>query len=147
MNTQQIAAYFINEPQFKGVFAADTIPFHITSGGIIVNTDKKNEPGEHWVAIYYNGDGSCEYWDGFGLPPIVPEIIWHITQTAPEGCYFNSRPVQSLTSVSCGQYCIAYLTYKFQGKSMFDFVSQFCKHAGHNENKITNIYRRLFNKH
>ena len=146
MNTEEIKAVFSGEKKFKGVFAADSIPLEITRGGIIVNTDKRSEPGENWVAIYYNGDGSCEYWDGFGLPPIVPEIILHITRTAPDGCYFNSRPVQEMTSDSCGPYCITYLTYKFSGKSMFEFVSEFCLHPSHNERKIEKLYGNLVYK-
>ena len=42
---------------FKGVYARDTIPYFSTAGkltrfGLIVNLDKHNSIGSHWIAIF-----------------------------------------------------------------------------------------------
>ena len=54
---------------FDGVFACDHLP---TKPRLMVcNTDKSDEPGEHWIAIYVDDDGRYgEYFDPLGRAPI-----------------------------------------------------------------------------
>lgn len=136
MNSQEIAEFFKKDKQFKGIFASDRIPKSLKSGGVIVNTDSSREPGEHWIAMFLDGNGCAEYFDPLGVPPIVPQIILWLSINSPNGCHYNCRPIQGLQSISCGLYCIAYLKFKFSGKSMVDFVSKFCMHTNHNENNL-----------
>ena len=49
---------------FIGVFARDQLPKKIKfPSSFIINTDKSNEPGEHWLAIFYDINGVCEFFD------------------------------------------------------------------------------------
>ena len=40
----------------------------------IVNTDKSDQPGEHWIAIYFYNDKKAFYFDSYGIPPLHNDI-------------------------------------------------------------------------
>jgi hypothetical protein len=43
---------------FKNVVARDRLPKKIVyPSANVINTDKSNEPGEHWLAVYYDTSG------------------------------------------------------------------------------------------
>ncbi len=58
---------------FKGVYAIDEIDKIPVSNkmGVILNLDKSNQPGSHWVALYIDADKdkSVEYYDSFAEDP------------------------------------------------------------------------------
>ena len=51
--------------KFRGVHASDKIPKMRNKQMAILNLDKSNEPGSHWVAIVKDGDDTIVY-DSFG---------------------------------------------------------------------------------
>ena len=53
---------------FLGFFPRDKLP-RITTypSSLIVNTDKHNQKGEHWLAIYIGKNINCEFFDSFGF--------------------------------------------------------------------------------
>ena len=54
-------------PQMQGVFPSDkTYP-----AGLISNTDPRDLPGTHWVAMYFTSPGISEFFDSYGFPPEV----------------------------------------------------------------------------
>ena len=56
---------------FKGFYPKDMLPTVEHPGSYVVNTDPSSESEEHWVAMYLKNDGSGEYFDSYGLQPIV----------------------------------------------------------------------------
>lgn len=74
MNTQQLHRILTQDKTtrgtFDGVFAEDRLPSCIRRpSSYVVNFDKANQPGSHWVAIYFDGCGNCEYFDSYGIEP------------------------------------------------------------------------------
>ena len=142
MNTQQISKCLKNERKFNGVFAANQIPRTGKEGGYIINTENSSKPGQHWVAIYQDCKGKCEYFDSFGLPPIQFEIVEYISEFAPKGCRYNNLVMQQKNAISCGLYCIFFLKCKFAGQTLDSFVSLFCTNSSHNEILIQSLAAR-----
>lgn len=70
MNTQQLHRILTQDKTtrgtFDGVFAEDRLPSCIRRpSSYVVNFDKANQPGSHWIAIYFDGCGNCEYFDSY----------------------------------------------------------------------------------
>ena len=40
-------------------------------GSYVANTDPSTAPGGHWVAMFFNNPRSAEFFDSYGLHPIV----------------------------------------------------------------------------
>lgn len=86
---------------FLGVFPSDKLPkVSEIPCCFIANTDPSNEPGMHWVALFF--DTYVEYFDSYGLEPFEPFRKYN-----PE--VVNTYCFQSIGSKVCGEYCIYYL--------------------------------------
>jgi hypothetical protein len=122
MNTLEINNYMKNHKNFLGTFPCDKLNFHLPKFcGIIVNTDKSDEPGEHWVAIYR---GDCAiYFDSFGLAPMQEEIIHYLDTVSPNGWVHNTIPFQSIYQDTCGMHCIYFLISMLK----FNSFSEYCE--------------------
>ena len=56
---------------FKGVYPKDLLPTVEYPGSYVLNTNPSSSPGEHWVGVHFTDVGSAEYFDSYGLHPIV----------------------------------------------------------------------------
>ena len=93
-------------PVFKGVFPRDKLPNKVSyPAAYVVNTDKSNESGEHWLAIYYDSKGECTFFDSFGQEPKYYGLQTFLEKTS-KNFIINKQQVQSLFSNTCGHYCI-----------------------------------------
>ena len=135
------------EPYFVGVFAADTLPTRPRrdrAQAYIVNTDPRDRPGRHWIALWTDGH-VCEKMDSYGLPltyyqstPLEDWLVrhWSIVET-------NSRSLQTFNSATCGHYALKYLVDKSQGKTLRDFLDQFSRYDYvHNDALIARWMKR-----
>ena len=118
-------------PIFEGVFAADQLPGSpekIQDRAYIVNTDKINKPGTHWLAIFTK-NYKCEVFDSYRLPLnwYKPSDVVEWVSENFETINSNEVTLQEMESQSCGQYALMYLKRKARGKSMHDFTSLFKK--------------------
>lgn len=62
--------------KFRGVFAINEVPTNLSTGQMaIVNLDRTDEPGSHWIAIYKDHNKLYVY-DSFGrhTKKIAPEL-------------------------------------------------------------------------
>lgn len=94
--------------KFKGVFASDQIPQLKNTEMAIVNLDKSNEPGSHWVAIYKSNNNIWIY-DSFGRSTysILPNLKKSGNGNVKEA---DNDPEQFGTkSEECGQLSISWL--------------------------------------
>lgn len=121
MRTNEILKKMKDEKKFLGVFSADNLPKQPVIGGLIVNTDKSDQPGSHWVAFYATNKRECEYFDPFGNPPLVNDLILFSKKYSM--CEFSSRQIQDINTTICGQLCIAYLKSRFKGLTMLEILS------------------------
>jgi len=93
-----------NSP-FLGVFARDRVPLQPKyPSGIILNTDKQTEEGEHWLAIYYDNDGYAEFFDSFGKHPSYYNMEAYMNKTSRKWNH-NTIQLQSFSNF-CGHYCL-----------------------------------------
>lgn len=121
LNEYQIRNNMSCYTNFLGVFAADEMP-RIKPGGIIVNTDDRNKPGMHWIAIFIDRLGNGEFFDSYGLPPWVDSHISFMKRC--KRWRYNRIALQSLTSSVCGHYCMLFLDARSRGISMNKFLKQ-----------------------
>ena len=114
MNTLEINTMLKNKKYFQGAFCLDKLPYKIKRPlSLIINTDPCSQPGQHWVAILLHKNGTGDYFDSFGMPPIHQEIINYLNFNCKKWNY-NKKTIQDLTSDCCGLYCVLYI--KFDGK-------------------------------
>jgi hypothetical protein len=102
---------------FKGVYPSDKIPkLNDLAPYCILNLDKSNEAGSHWVALakFPNSD-DCMVYDSFGrhYKKILPSL-----DLSGNGSIKNTDPdiEQKIKETDCGARCIAWLmVYHYHG--------------------------------
>ena len=70
MDTKDIVNFFQHQKvaNFIGVFARDQLPTKIIwPSSLIVNTDKINESGEHWLGLFFDINGTCNFLTHWGF--------------------------------------------------------------------------------
>src|SRR5688572_14574459 len=98
--------------------------------GFILNTDKKDKPGQHWVAVFAdgrpNGSQSIEYYNSFAddIPNDIREDLKKVgDKISPDNLLklkVNYVKQQAERSENCGHFCIRFLVDRFHGKSFAD---------------------------
>lgn len=147
MNTQQIyrillADHLVRRTHIVQVLARDQLPTHIDynkTAAFIINTDKSDQPGSHWVGLYF--DGAFEYFDSFGLPPYHEEIISFIERNSTRPVIYNPRILQDLQSGACGLFSIHFIRVKCRRGRMSRVLLPFS--AGHRQYINDRIVWRL----
>ncbi len=105
---------FIMKDIFIGVFPRDLVPSHRGAASLIANTDKSDESGTHWVAMYKDKT-SCDYFDSYGNVPFENKFL-------RENFSCNKNVLQSPYSDVCGHYCLYFLYYRCRGYSLNEIV-------------------------
>jgi len=108
LNVQKIGKKYI--PNFVGVFPLNKLPQALRApANLIVNTDTHNLPGEHWLGVSYQKDGTVYAFDSFGFfyPRILRVYLNKIRRTRP--VIYNRIHYQSIHEQTCALYCIAWL--------------------------------------
>ena len=137
LTTNQIWSYLESTPNFKGVYPCDAIP-PFTQGSIIVNTDKKHEDGEHWVALYLEED-KCLYFDSFGVPVLEQSIFSYLNKRYDRVIY-NKYCIQDVWSTMCGHYCIGFVKNVTSVGEFDRYVSNYdFVHLKNNENIVLSL--------
>lgn len=133
-------------PFFEGVFASDTLPRALGKRPalLISNTDPISKPGSHWVAMYIGENGEGEYWDSYGLPPLVRNHKKFLQRMCKKYTY-NHKSLQSLHSEVCGEYCVLYLVHRAHGISLHAFLKQlFSPDPEKNDQIVRTMFKRMF---
>ena len=90
----------------------------------IMNLDKSNQPGSHWVAVYIDPsfDRSLEYFDSFGDQPteeFMKDIKKVINVLDPETYLkfkVNKIKQQRVNSDNCGYFAMFFLIKRYEGE-------------------------------
>ena len=113
LNNVQLDYLARDDPQLKPVFygtvACDRLPKSprkTIPQGYIVNTDPHDRPGQHWLAVWTDGN-VCEVLDSCALPleryeqaiPLREWIVKHWKYVVT-----NGKSLQAIYSKSCGDY-------------------------------------------
>ena len=92
--------------------------------GLILNNQKSNEPGEHWIAIYFDKPKKCEFFDSFGNISNYYNLQNYLKKVSKGHKTFNKKKLKSDYSF-CGYYCILFLLFKARCFSLKKFLSYF----------------------
>ena len=122
----EIQEYYQNEPRFNGDFSRDNLPNNnnnnnIKNGAYVINLDEYHDIGTHWTALYVNNK-TITYFDSFGVEHIPKEIMKFI---ARKKIIANIYRIQAYDSIMCGCFCIGFINFMFNGKSLTDYTNLF----------------------
>lgn len=136
-------------PFFEGVFAADTLPRTLKTRPslVLANCDNLGKAGSHWVAFFIGSDRKGEFFDSYGLPPIIESHRAFLQRTCTSWKH-NTTCLQSLNSTVCGIYCASFLLHRARGVSLHDFVNNNFKspwNCKSNDNTVRTLYRKFAN--
>ena len=129
-----------------GVFSADQIPQSISSypSAFIINTDRKRDPGTHWLAFYVTGHRG-EFFDSYGRKPSFYSggfsdffAVNNLT------LQHNDKRLQSKDSNACGYYCIYYLINRCRGVPMNEIIRSFSDDLNNNDAFVFDVVRNAF---
>ncbi len=86
MDTNQInrvlKSYIFTRKEFCGVLPIDYLPIKKIKRpcSFVINTDKSSLPGKHWFAIYLPLKGKIEYFDSFGIKPLIKKRFTYFSK-------------------------------------------------------------------
>lgn len=130
---------------FRGVFSSNNIPKIdecLFPSAYIVNTDNDYEPGEHWVAFYFESNSSLpEYFDSYGLYPLRSSFLKFMNNKPFK---YSTHTIQNLYSSVCGHYVIYFVFQRCHKHSFQNIVSSFTTDTVWNDLAIEAYIDRLF---
>ena len=77
--------------------------------------------GTQWVALYVNNK-TVTYFDSFGVEHIPKEIMKFIDN---KNIITNIFRIKAYDSIMCGNFCIGFINFMFNGNSVTDFTNIF----------------------
>lgn len=131
LNTSQIRSVLnqiIPSTIKSDVYAADELKFvKGNQFAIVVNSDRAELPGQHWLAIYKDKNSRVmEFFDSFAIPIEFYDnnfVKFLRERFASVKC--SNLQLQSLESECCGQFCLYFLYYRVNGYSFEDIIKSF----------------------
>lgn len=124
---------------FLGVFARDELPFQPPYPScLIFNTAPREHSGQHWLALYYDQNGICDFFDPYGMPALNFNMTSYLEKTSNHWKE-NKKRLQGLSHY-CGHYCFLYLLFRARSKATF-FFRAFTSSLTNNDKKIKDLFK------
>ena len=139
----------ISRYQFEGVFSVDELPNSVKyPSALVVNTDVRTGPGEHWVAFYFTDSCDGEFFDSFGQAPDKYNVLLKrfVTNNSDSWTY-TTKQVQEMLSTTCGQHCLFYLLHRCRRVSALEIMHKYSNRPSSNDNLVTAFLRKYYNIH
>ena len=108
---------------FKGCFPIDLIPKLNKKESLIINSDKHDEEGTHWMGLKITSKNVCLFFDSFGEPP--NKYITDFLSRYYRKLVYNSIQVQSVFSNKCGEFSMQFICVVNDRTSFNNFISKF----------------------
>jgi len=119
---------------FLGVFARNELPVKPTYPSCFVfNTEPRGQSGEHWLGLYYDSDGKCNFFDSYAQPASRYGLSSYLDKTSISWSE-NKNRIQG-NSQYCGHYVIFFLLFRARSKSL-SFFQSFGTNFSRNDKKI-----------
>ena len=96
----EISEYYKNEPRFNGVYSRNNLPNKIKKGAYVINLDKYENTGTHWVSLFVKPKYTV-YFDSFGIEHIPKGINKIIGNNDIKSNIFR---IQAYDSIMCGYF-------------------------------------------
>ena len=130
---------------FVGCFASDELSHHIFKSPcfMIVNLDKRNMPGSHWIAIGLFTN-KLEIFDPLGFdifawPTLPCDLLYFLHKYSFSRRVLLSKRIQPNNSELCGLYCIYYVLSR-QNHSFQNLQSLFSSNISLNDSILLNHF-------
>ena len=117
----EISEYDKNEPRFNSVYSRNNLPNKIKKGAYVINLDKYENTGTHWVSLFVKAN-KVIYFDSFGVEHIPKEINKFIGNKKIKASIFR---IQAYDSIMCGYFCIEFINYVLKGNTLLDYTNLF----------------------
>jgi len=150
MNTIQFKSYLSNFIP-KGAFYFNVIPSDYLNRiksrrlAIIVNTDRSDSSGTHWIAFFRSGANSkLQYFDSFGLPiQFYGEDFVNFVYGQGGILESNSKQWQPNMTTSCGDFCLFFLYQRYNNIPFKKIQAMFHKKSlRKNHFMVTNFVKK-----
>lgn len=106
---------------FKGVFSSDNAPIlKQAKSSLIINFDKENEPGSHFIAVFLSNKNKLLYFDPLNLGFTPANIA--IFLSGYKKCFNMSQNIQNFESNFCGFYCILFILSNLISKEYWNKI-------------------------
>ena len=112
----EIQKYYQNYPRFNADFSRDNLPNKIKGTASIINLDKHEDTGTHWIALFCRRN-KIVYFNSFGVENVPKEIENFIEHKNIKTNFFR---IQSSNSIMCGYFCIGFIDFMFADKTLID---------------------------
>lgn len=113
---EKFLIFTLDVPKFRGVFACDLIPVMKCGETVILNTDPSSLPGKHYVCLRKVSAENYELYDSLSvnIPIVFPRLTEELKRRGiyKKLTYINKRPIQHLTSHTCGFFCVDFTLRK-----------------------------------
>lgn len=141
MDTSEIDNALQHIVGFQGTKASNSLPEQFEKPAFfVVNTQRWDERGEHWVVMHFLLNNAAEYFDPFGLPALLSDHEQYLKRHATRYVY-NSTTLQSPYTSSCGLFCIMFVRLRAAGHTYADIVELFTTNLPRNERMLRFLLR------
>ena len=131
----EIIDYFEDEPRFNGVYSRNNLA-KLKNGAYVINLDLSKNTGTHWVVVFVKKD-EVIYFDSFGVEYIPKEIKKSIGN---KNIKTNIFRIQDYNSRMCGYFCILFIEFMLNNKTLTDFTNFFSPWNFLKNDEIIKIY-------
>jgi hypothetical protein len=150
MDTNQINCTLVSVPWISGVYAGcfpidrlppvDSLPM-----GIVVNADPSTKPGRHWMALYFDVNRRCDFFDSLGRHPLTYGEDFHeYTNQLRGGVWRCVERTQGALSNVCGQYCVFFIACRCRDFSAEYVAGRFTPlNREENDRRVVSFFRRF----
>lgn len=147
MNSLQLEKIFEyygkNKLFYYGIFPIDKLPvINGLPACLIINNQPSNKEGQHWIAIYFDKNRKCEFFDSFGKSPHFYGVNNYLRNNS-KTININRKIIQSNISEYCGLYCIFFLIFKLKGRSMTFYNNLFKKNPIENDKMFSKWINKI----
>ncbi len=104
------------------MYSRDNVP-KVENKSYIINLNKQDESGSHWVMIYNKLPEICIYFDSFAVSP--PFEIEKRLRFKGKDTIYNSYRIQHLESIMCGYFCIYFIEELDKQRQFVDILADF----------------------
>lgn len=132
---------------YIGIFPIDQLPKRIDHYPVlmIINTDTKNLPGEHWKAVYISPQRHGEVFDSFALPISTYLLKWMNTFTHGHWKQ-NAKSIQHPLSAICGVYTLYFVLNRLKKDNLRSIMRIFDSSPSANDKLMLDFFSTLKNK-
>ena len=118
---------------FRGVYARDRLPSSVTGKPalFVVNTDTATKSGEHWIVMYFDADGTAEYFDSLAEYPL--KTFENYLNKHSKHWVANEKQLQSIISRFCGSHVVLYSLFRCKGYDLIRYGKLFTTDVGFND--------------